>query len=61
MERLRRTLSFQSKKKETSSGKNHTSKTEKKPVQWHDDDKSVRDAICSFNVKVKERRTALDV
>ncbi|CAF0893577.1 unnamed protein product [Adineta steineri] len=51
MDRLRRTLSFHNKKKENKTINNHTNKNEKKPVQWHDDDKSVRDGTCSFNVK----------
>ncbi|CAF1008779.1 unnamed protein product [Adineta ricciae] len=53
MDRLKRTFSFHQKKKDNSStnNKNSTNKNEKKPIQWHDDDKSVRDGTCSFNVK----------
>ncbi|UJR16175.1 hypothetical protein I4U23_003085 [Adineta vaga] len=52
MDRLKRTFSFHNKKKDaTTTNKNSSNKNEKKPVQWHDDDKSVRDHTCSFNVK----------
>ena len=64
MDRLRRTLSFSSKKKQnmldnthssTSSTKNenNTKTTGSKPLQWQDDEKSVRVGNCNFNVKVK--------
>ena len=56
MDRLKRTFSFHQKKKDNTStnNKNTTNKNEKKPIQWHDDDKSVRDGTCSFNVKVND-------
>ncbi len=47
MDRLKRTVSFNNNKKENLSIKN-----ENKPLQWQDDQKSVRIGRCSFNVKV---------
>ncbi len=54
IDRLRRTLSIRNRKKENtgpSSIKNGTKA--KKPLQWQEDEKSVRVGTCSFNVKVK--------
>ncbi|CAF2751996.1 unnamed protein product [Rotaria sp. Silwood2] len=63
MDRLRRTLSFRHRKKENPSsnnhlntstninGKHHNITSENKPLQWQDDEKSVRMSTCSFNVK----------
>jgi numb-like protein len=67
MDRLRRTLSFRSKKKggpaansanasststSTNTKNNHsTTIADNKPQQWQDDEKSVRMGACSFNVK----------
>lgn len=80
MDRLRRTLSFRSRKKGNTANNtdnNHsstataitkngnnvpatttittstTTTAENKPLQWQDDEKSVRAGACSFNVKVK--------
>jgi hypothetical protein len=65
MDRLRRTLSFRSKKKEnistdtpsstlTTKNGNNTKTAEGKPLQWQDDEKSVRVGNCSFHVKVNK-------
>ncbi|CAF0910742.1 unnamed protein product [Rotaria sp. Silwood1] len=75
MDRLRRTLSFRSRKKGHTTNNNNnnnnnnndnnhlsttapikngnttTITTENKPLQWQDDEKSVRAGACSFNVK----------
>ncbi|CAF3133641.1 unnamed protein product [Rotaria socialis] len=63
MDRLRRTLSFRSRRKENLSNNNNSntlpnkndkslnSTNENKPSQWQDDEKAVRMDTCSFNVK----------
>jgi len=56
MDRLRRTLSFRNRKKEKiTNNNNNNTKTVNKPLQWHEDEKSVRTSTCNYNVKVKEK------
>ena len=47
MDRLRRTLSFRSRKKKR---REQTEST--KPHQWQEDERKVREGTCSFQVKV---------
>jgi hypothetical protein len=57
MDRLRRTLSFRNRKKEKiTNNNNNNTKTVNKPLQWHEDEKSVRTSTCNYNVKVKEKQ-----
>jgi hypothetical protein len=55
IDRLKRTLSFGHKKKEDLDRKKKETNT-KKPVQWQDDEKSVRTGTSSFNVKVTRKK-----
>lgn len=62
MNRLKQTFSFRHRKKENSlANKNHSNKNvtnhqitgDSKPLQWQEDERSVRVGICSFHVKVR--------
>lgn len=71
MDRLRRTLTFRSRKKDNltnnnniinnvntttnKNGKLENSNGENKSLQWQDDEKAVRMGTCNFGVKVKTK------
>ena len=52
MDRLRRTLSFRSRKKRR---RNQEQTESARPHQWQEDDTKVREGTCSFQVKVGPR------